>query len=143
VRVELTGGQWAEMHDSLAHITNDQRDELECIYDETGMVFGPNGWVVERGGEMRKLKAVNRFAIRLAVTAWSLDLPLPSEDPSVLGRISAHDGKILEDAVVGLSYTAEPVNTSLDAAIDGEGKVKPDAPFSSSGRSKARLKAAN
>lgn len=102
MRVELSRGSWAEMAETLDHISNDQRDEIECLYVETP------------GSTVRKMKALNRALITAGVLAWSLDEPIPSEDASVLGRISGADGKALETAAWGLRYSTAPVDFDPD-----------------------------
>lgn len=98
MRVELSGGQWAEMAENLDHITNDERDDLAYTFAET------------EGSQLRKSKALNRLLVRLGVTAWSLDLPLPREDPSVLGRIKGIDGRELEKAAWPLKFSTDGVD---------------------------------
>lgn len=129
MHVDLTNGNSAELLDSLDGITNDERDSLEFAYAETGRIYGVGGQLVEAGSEARKLKALNRRLIELAVISWTLTEPIPKDDPSVLGRIKGLDGKRLEEAVWALKYSTEPIDTTLEAATDGEGKLSEDAPF--------------
>src|SRR5687767_8571639 len=98
MHVELTNDQSAEMLDNLDGITNDERDSIEMAYAEAGRVYGPGGQLLEAGSEQRKLKALNRRIIELAVVSWTLAEPLPKDDPTVLGRINGRDGRKLEEA---------------------------------------------
>lgn len=131
MHVELTNGNSAELLDDLSGITNDERDSIELAYAEAAWVFDEeSGQMVDRASEVRKLKALNRRIIELAVVSWTLAQPLPKDDPTVLGRIVAGDGKALEKAAWALKYTAAPVDTSLEGVGKAEdGSPDRDAPF--------------
>lgn len=128
MHIELTNGNSAELVDDLSGITNDQRDELEFAYAEASPA--PDE---EKASELRRLKSLWRAVIRLAIVSWTLPEPIPSEDPSVLGRISGLDGKLLEEAAWELRMGTRPLDTSLAAVEKGEdGRPSTDAPFLSS-----------
>lgn len=147
MRVELTNGASAELLDSLDGITNDERDSIEYAYAEAPAaeataeivrttVSHPDGTVetTERIGprEVRKLKALSRRVLEIGIVSWTLELPLPKDDPSVLGRITARDGKLLEEAAYELRYSADPLDTTADGAKGEDGELQRDAPFLSS-----------
>lgn len=132
-RIALTNGNWAEMIDPET-CTNDQFDALAGvlmdIFEEMESVEG------EDKPKARVRNALfNRARIAHMVTAWSLEEPLPSEDPDVLGRILHRDFQALHLGAVEAEkalVTYEPP----DAANPGE------RPTSPSRRSKPTLRAA-
>lgn len=101
-RVELTRGQWAEVRDDVDDITHRERRSVLYAYDD---VEGPlyedaeNQRDKRPAGDMRKGTAVTDALIRLLVTKWSLELPLPSESPDVIEELRAKDYDLLAKAV--------------------------------------------
>jgi hypothetical protein len=131
MHLELSNGNSAELLDDLSGITNDQRDAIDVAYGEALWEYDAAvGKMVDRASEIRKLKAMNRRLTELAVISWTLPEPIPSKDPSVLGRINAADGLALENAAMAMRYTAKPIDTTLEAVEKGpDGAPQRDAPF--------------
>jgi hypothetical protein len=123
VKVDLTNGNSAELYDNLDHISNDERDALSYVLEDG------------EGTPLRRTKAFHRLIIQHSVKSWTLTEPIPSVDPSVLGRISGGDGRLLENVAASKMHFSEPVQA--DEAEPGSRPTSPSSPSSS------RLRAAN
>ena len=84
-RVELTDGAWADIRPASSIKAKDRKKVLLSLDG----VEGAMAQVLEMG----------EVVMALAVVAWSLDLPLPSDSLASLGEMSIPDYDLLSAAV--------------------------------------------
>ncbi len=77
-RIELTHGQWAELRPAET-ITNRARRPVQQIL------------TAEEPGTLGRGTRAAEALLPWLIAAWSLDLPLPSEQPQVLDDLLGHD----------------------------------------------------
>jgi hypothetical protein len=109
MRVELGGDDWADLKDPEQVTNGDRRHALSRFY------------AVMRDGETAWAADMSLFDgyLEVLMEKWSLDLPLPGEDPSVMDRLSLDQSNRLYGAVRWLDDVSKP-----DFSPDGRADPK-------------------
>lgn len=87
MKVELTRGGWAQFRDDIDDITNRERRAVLQAYET-------------EGSDVARGEAIASALVRLLVTEWSYDLPIPKDDPDSLLDIRGKDFDLLTQAAL-------------------------------------------